>query len=220
LSQVELALVSEPNNADLTSLRNELKELIALTEQSIAQGERKPSTSKVSTGKGVASNVPAFQSGDEILAKYSGDNAWYPARIASVGGSEDHLVYSVVFKGYNSTEVVQPSAVKPIPPGYNHNTAGPSGGGKRKAEEEAEKERKKKKNEKKAEVRAIKAKEQSSKQASWLKFAKKSEKKGTPIAGLAGTSIFKTPENPHGRGMLCFASSFLSGTHSLAFQSV
>jgi len=206
LSQVELALVSEPDNADLTSLRNELKELIALTEQSIAQAERRPPAPKApSSGtegrKGSSLASSAFQPGDEVLAKYSGDNAWYPARITSVGGSDDHRVYSVVFKGYNSTELLQSSALKTLPAGHGQNSAGPSSGigGKRKADEDADKERKKKKNEKKAEVRAVKAKEQSNKQASWLKFAKKSEKKGTPIAGLAGTSIFKTPENPHGR---------------------
>ena len=75
-------------------------------------------------------------------------------------------------------------------------------GAKRKVskEEEEERERKKKKNEKKLEVRAAKAKEQQEKQASWQKFAKKSERKGIHIAGVAGTSIFKTPENPLGRG--------------------
>jgi len=46
------------------------------------------------------------------------------------------------------------------------------------------------------ETRAAKAKEQVQKQASWQKFAKKSEKKGVHIAGIAGTSIFKTPDNP------------------------
>jgi survival-of-motor-neuron-related-splicing factor 30 len=67
--------------------------------------------------------------------------------------------------------------------------------------EEEERERKKKKNEKKVEVRAQKAKEQNEKQATWKKFAKKSEKKGIHIAGVAGTSIFKTPDNPMGKGV-------------------
>jgi len=41
--------------------------------------------------------------------------------------------------------------------------------------------------------------EQNNKQATWQKFAKKSEKKGVHIAGVSGTSIFKTPDNPLGR---------------------
>jgi len=220
LSQVELALVSEPDNTDLSSLRSELKELIALTEQSIAQSEAAAATAAASSSRKThttttpsASTPPAtlFQAGDEVLARYSGDNAWYPARITSVGGSEQNRQFSVVFKGYNSTELLQSASLKPLPAGYQASAASGGGtNGKRKAGDDFdgpgtgnggkdEKERKKKKNEKKAEVRAEKAKEQTSKQNTWLKFAKKSEKKGTPIAGLAGTSIFKTPDNPHGR---------------------
>lgn len=194
--------MSDPESADLKSLQTELKELISLTEQAIAQSEKKASTSKPSASS--SSKPPAssssFLPGDDVLAKYSGDNSWYPARITSVGGSEERRVYSVVFKGYNSTELVQAGSVKAIPPGYQASSAGPSSSSKRKAEDDVEKERKKKKNEKKAEVRAEKAKEQTNKQASWLKFAKKAEKKGAPIAGMSGTSIFKTPDNPHGRG--------------------
>ncbi|KAF8328198.1 uncharacterized protein EI90DRAFT_2926441 [Cantharellus anzutake] len=197
LSQVELALVSEPDSQDLISLRTELQELISLTEQSIALAEKnKANTSVKASSSKVASTVsPTFQSGDDVLAKYSGDNQWYPARITSVGGSEEKRVYSVAFKGYNSTELVQASSIKPLPPNYAQTSAL----GKRKAEDEAERERRKKRNEKKAEARAVKAKEQSDKAASWMKFAKKAEKKGAHIAGLSGTSIFKTPDNPHGR---------------------
>lgn len=210
LSQVELALASDPDNADLTSLQTELKELIALTEQALAQSEKKATASK-STPSSNSKPTPSstsFLSGDDVLAKYSGDNSWYPARITSVGGSEDRRVYSVVFKGYNSTELVQAESVKSLPSG-NVAVTSSGQGGKRKAEEDAEKERKKKKNEKKAEVRAEKAKEQSNKQASWLKFAKKAEKKGTSIAGMSGTSIFKTPDNPHGRGISPRCSKFV-----------
>jgi len=133
------------------------------------------------------------------LAKYSGDGQWYPARITSVGGSAENRVYSVVFKGYNSTELLNASQLKPQPAGYQAPL--PAGGVKRKLTkvEEEEREKKKKKNEKKLEVKAAKAKEQTEKQATWQKFAKKSEKKGVHIAGVAGTSIFKTPENPLGR---------------------
>lgn len=198
---MELALVSDPGNTELTSLQTELKELIALTEQEIAQSEKRTSASKSSASSSKPStSSTSFLPGDDVLAKYSGDNSWYPARITSVGGSEDNRVYSVVFKGYNSTEVVQAGSIKPLPPGYQASSSVGTSIGKRKGEQDAERERKKKKSEKKAEVRAEKAKEQNEKQASWLKFAKKAEKKGVPIAGLSGTSIFKSPDNPHGRG--------------------
>ncbi|KAG8905654.1 hypothetical protein FRB99_008495 [Tulasnella sp. 403] len=203
LSQVELALVSDPSNAELTSLRSELKELISLTETAIAQAEAAAATASSSKSKSSAANAvssTAFAAGDDCLAKYSGDGKWYPARITSIGGAEDRRVYSVVFKGYNSTELVAAGDVKVLPPSYNNNATHPNSN-KRKPtkEEEEEAARKKKKNEKRLEVRAQKAAEQNSKQAAWQKFAKKGEKKGVVIAGLQGKSIFQSPDNPHGK---------------------
>ena len=220
LSQVELALAADPENSELISLRSELKELISLTQAAIAQAsaasssksEAKKASAAASAAAAAAASGKAWAAGDECLAKYSGDGQWYPARIASVGGSPENRVYSVVFRGYNNTELVNGAQVKALPAHYADGGAGSSGGAgaagggaagaKRKLSkvEEEEREKKKKKNEKKLEVRAAKAKEQQEKQASWQKFAKKSERKGIHIAGVAGTSIFKTPENPLGRG--------------------
>jgi survival of motor neuron-related-splicing factor 30 len=200
LSQVEVALAADPSNEGLSSLRSELKELIDLTKAAIAQAEApKPETNrKVSAASSVAAHD--YAAGDEVLAKYSGDGSWYPARVTSVGGSKDNRVYSVVFKGYNNTELLNATAIKRLPPSYAN--LAPSASSKRKMskEEEEEREKKKKKNEKKMEIRAQKTKEQMSKQATWQKFTKKAEKKGVNIAGVAGTSIFKTPDNPHGKG--------------------
>ncbi|KAJ3767004.1 hypothetical protein FB446DRAFT_756310 [Lentinula raphanica] len=195
LSQVDAALQAEPDNAELASLRDELKELINLTEQALAQAAA--SSSKVESSRKAASTPSlAWSAGDECMAKYSADGAWYPARITAVAGSEQNRVYTVVFKGYNSTEQAKPSDLKPLPPSYANTVSAT----KRKHETDEEKERKKKKNEKKLETRAAKAKEQNQKQATWQKFAKKSEKKGVHIAGVSGTSIFKTPDNPLGKG--------------------
>ncbi|KIM32779.1 hypothetical protein M408DRAFT_326517 [Serendipita vermifera MAFF 305830] len=218
LEQVEQALKSDPSNQELTSLAEELKELISLTEQSLAAanpskaasssrsaGTNGASTSTPAASSSATSGKPAWAAGDECLAKYSGDDKWYPARITSVGGSEEKRVYSVVFKGYNSTELVAANALKRLSPSqmqhFSNSSVLPSAGTKRKltADEEAEREKKKKKNEKKLEVRAAKAQEQDTKKASWQKFATKSVKKGVGIAGVAGTSIFKTPDNPLGK---------------------
>jgi survival of motor neuron-related-splicing factor 30 len=222
LSQVELALRAEPTSTELLTLRDELKELISMTEAALAQMEVPASSSSIppSSNKerekkknGVAA-AGEFKAGDECMAKYTGDGAWYPARVTSVGGSEEKRVYSVVFKGYNSTELLGATSLKPLPANASSSGfgtgpgAGASASAKRKAttEEDLEKERKKKKNEKKLETRAAKSTEQNNKQAAWQKFAKKGEKKGIHIAGVAGTSIFKTPDNPYGRGtcaLLC-----------------
>src|ERR1700761_7514698 len=104
LTQVEEALQGDPDNEQLASLRSELKELIQLTETSVAQSEqlanakRKPNTTN-------ATSTTVFAAGDDVLAKYSGDGNFYPARVTSVGGSVEHRVYSVVFKSYNNAEL-------------------------------------------------------------------------------------------------------------------
>ena len=200
LSQVELALVADPDNAELASLRSELQELINLTTTLISQSAASSSKPTDSSRKATTTqNSVTWSAGDECLAKYSNDGAWYPARINSVAGSAEKRIYSIVFKNYNTTEQVEASSLKPLSPNSN---LLPSAKRKAKEDEDEEKERKRKKNEKKLETRAAKAKEQIQKQASWKKFAKKSEKKGVHIAGMAGTSIFKTPDNPLGRGSL------------------
>lgn len=205
-SQVELSLSSDPDNVDLASLRDELKSLIELTQEAIAQSEAvAASTSKEPSRKNAHTAYrQTWSAGDDCLARYSGDGQWYPARITSVGGSTENPVFSIVFKGYNTTELVKISEIKILPTNYKDPATlnGGSAVGKRKLTkvEEEEREKKKKKNEKKLEVRAQKAKEQMVKQQSWQKFAKKSEKKGVHIAGVSGTSIFKTPDNPLGKG--------------------
>ncbi|KAG8754842.1 hypothetical protein FRC14_004606 [Serendipita sp. 396] len=243
LEQVEQALKADPGNEELTQLASELKELISLTEQTLTTSRttqtskrKDPSsstnattttTTTAATSANGASTAGTSKSstshphqqqrtwsvGDDCLAKYSGDDKWYPARITFIGGSEEKRVYSVVFRGYNSTELVAASGLRKLPPNYSGGNMGGSanGGGeelgasagtKRKSsakEDDAERERKKRRNEKKLEVRAAKAQEQDSKKHSWQKFATKSVKKGVGIAGVAGNSIFKTPDNPYGK---------------------
>jgi survival-of-motor-neuron-related-splicing factor 30 len=143
-----------------------------------------------------------------------GDGRWYPARIVSVGGSATDPRYSVLFKGYDSTEILTSESLRPLKnaPG-SHGTSSSSAGqtagsaNKRSAstttkispEEELERERKRKRSEKKAERSANKSAEANAIQNSWQKFAKKAEKKGT----LKGDkSMFKTPEDPLAKGEL------------------
>jgi survival-of-motor-neuron-related-splicing factor 30 len=226
LQQVETALANDPDNDGLKDLHKELKELISLTEQALTQQAAAASSSAAGSSKKQnvqSASAPQWKAGDECLAKYSSDGQWYPARIASVGGSAENRVYTIVFKSYNTTELVSSSSIKPLPANSqaSHNPYLSTAGTKRKLTkvEEEEKERKKKKNEKKLEVRAQKAKEQNEKQATWKKFAKKSEKKGIHIAGVAGTSIFKTPDNPLGKGTfrsLCRVGIF--AVRSLKFR--
>ncbi|KAJ2931147.1 hypothetical protein H1R20_g5948, partial [Candolleomyces eurysporus] len=202
LTQVETALEADPDSTELASLRSELKQLIELAQTAIAQAEAAAASSSSSSKQKAASSsatpTHAWSAGDDCLARYSADNQWYPARITFIGGAAENRVYSIVFKGYNSTELVKSTELKPMSSNYGQN-APSSNKRKLTKEEEDEREKKKKKNEKKVAMKVEKAKEQAAKQQTWQKFAKKSEKKGVHIAGVAGTSIFKTPDNPMGR---------------------
>lgn len=128
-----------------------------------------------------SSTVTKFKTGDECLAKYSGDGKFYPARITSIGGSDDtNLVYSVIFHGYSTTELVGQSDVKPLVDAKKRERD------LLQAKEDEDKERKRKKYEKKATTKAEKTAEQGAKQKTWQSFAKKGTKKGVVIPGVQG----------------------------------
>ena len=165
-----------------------------------------------------------FSAGDECQAKYAvrwlrdrvedgshadvhnpqGDGRWYAARIVSVGGSSSDPKYTVLYKGYDSTEIATSESLRPL-----KNAAGgaptPTTASKRTAsvaakltpEEEQERERKRKRSEKKAERSANRSAEANSMQNNWQKFAKKAEKKG---ALKSDKSMFKTPDDPLAKG--------------------
>ncbi|CEH17337.1 Splicing factor SPF30 [Ceraceosorus bombacis] len=246
LSQVNDALSADPNNAELKTLHEELTNLITLTRELVSQqtaeaqaakaasssphagSSKLPSTSAKSrdeSPRGESSNlrstatekeVRKYAAGEECMAKYQADGRWYPARITSVGGSAANPVYSIVFKGYNTTEMVTSASLKPLarPSGPGAGTGSSDAASntpvtkagivKRGAstltpEEEAERERKRKRNEKKTERSQGKDQAALEKQSTWQKFAKKGAKKGYSIAGTSGKSMFRTPEDPLAR---------------------
>ncbi|UZJ51740.1 hypothetical protein CBS101457_001060 [Exobasidium rhododendri] len=228
LTQVQGALVADSDNEELKNLEVELKNLISLTKQLLGQAESStPSSSSASTSvvskkdtpkpattnaAPRASDVKHFAAGDECQAKYAGDGRWYSARIVSVGGSSTDPKYSVLYKGYDSTEIVTSDSLRPLKGvvgshGTNITTSGQpadtttkrsaSATSKLTPEETTERERKRKRSEKKAERTANKSAEANALQNNWQKFAKKAEKKGT----LKGDkSMFKTPEDPLAKG--------------------
>ncbi|QRW05212.1 splicing protein SMN [Ceratobasidium sp. AG-Ba] len=214
LSQVELALASDPENEELTALRSELKELISSPRPPShrqrpphrpprTQRPRHPVRRQGPRTRHDLNNQPVRRRCRPVTSAWQSTREMVNGILHGLrlwGGSDERRVFNVVFKGYNSTELLDASALKPMPAGgWKGQHAAAAGKRRLTQEEEEERERKKKKNEKKLEVRAAKAKEQNNKQAAWQKFAKKSEKKGVVIAGMQGTSIFKTPDNPHGR---------------------
>lgn len=156
-----------------------------------------PVASTSSAASASASSAPlpsaSLKSGDECLAKYSADQKYYPARIVSISGSADKARFSVIFKGYENTELISAHDIKPLSQEKKRQL-------QESQEEEADKEKRRKKNLKKEETKAAKNKEQTSKQSAWQSFAKKGTKKGIHIPGVQGESMFASPDNPYGRG--------------------
>ena len=148
-----------------------------------ARSKPAASTSKdKAPAEAIPASTLALKSGDECQARYSGDGKFYPARITSVGGSDSNRVFSVIFQGYDSTELVSAVDVKSLTESKKRALA--------LSEEDLEKERKKKKNEKKADTRQVKTQEQGERQKSWQSFAKKAVKKGKAhVPGFTGQSI-------------------------------
>lgn len=219
LSQVNLALEKDSSNVEFLSLKEELVNLISLTKDFLAaqsssknanqstddaKGSQADPSSNPSTKNGPAKaakekvkpSAPATSNvqlnpGDTCMAKYAGDGKYYPAKITTIGGSSDTRIYTVVFKGYDTTELVTASEIRPVTDPKKRSLV--------ENEQESDKDRKRKKNEKKTESKAAKAAEQMEKQKSWQSFAKKSVKKGVHIPGIVGESMFASPDNPFGK---------------------
>lgn len=150
-----------------------------------------------------------------MLAKWHKDHKFYPGIIANVAGTTDDPVYTVIFDVDKSTEVLRKGDVKAMSESKKRAFQFSGGGGKdsdgaasdsaasgsgapsKRAKQAAEKSEKKALKE---EDRKTRVAEQNSRQSSWQSFAKKSTKKGVHIPGVKGESLFKTPDNPYGRG--------------------
>lgn len=123
----------DPDNIELLDLKNEIEELIKLTETSIAELKPAESASKPhppkkgSWSRDSASQKPAQDTeephpspaslsvNDTVLARWaSGDNAFYPARITSITGSSSNPMYLVSFKSYNTVENLTAKDIRPI----------------------------------------------------------------------------------------------------------
>jgi survival-of-motor-neuron-related-splicing factor 30 len=205
LEQIEASLESDPQNSELLKLKNDLVELIALTTQfenvqSPARSAEATTTTPTKTQekskedastRTTTTTTTLFQQysvGQEVMAKYQGDGKYYKAKISNVGGSG--VVYSVIFAGYQDVEIVKAEDVKPID-NKNKNKRpagnGESGGDGAKKQPQAKKAKK---------PAAVEVKKNA-----WLNFANKAEKKKkTSAIPINKKSIFKTPDNPEGKG--------------------
>jgi len=213
LQQVEAALTTDPDNEELITLKGDLQQVIDLTADLIASqlgGGRKEETdedgeaaqskkkqeassSKKSKSRWTAADpiipVKPWQVGEHCQAIYSGDSQFHDAVIEEI--TTDGEV-SVSFKGYKGLFVTSLGLLK-LPesgPTTVHHV-GKNKREKQKQDKEYLKEKKRKKQEKMAEMEAAREKEKSK----WQGFSSKAFGK----KGFVKKSIFKTPENDHGR---------------------
>ncbi|KAF8471285.1 hypothetical protein BDZ91DRAFT_760942 [Kalaharituber pfeilii] len=141
LESVEAALKGDPDNTELANLASELKEVIALTETVLAEERGVTAPASSNAAPAAPTNAPdrrvndlirdspstpvdtvagtgaahSFTVGDNVLARWtSGDNAFYPARITSITGSQKNPVYIVKFTTYNVSETLSSQHIKPL----------------------------------------------------------------------------------------------------------
>ena len=79
-------------------------------------GYRKP-TVESAAEESAPSQPPtpvAFSVNDNVLARWSGDGSFYPARITSITGSSANPMYIVSFKSYSTVETLTGKDIRPI----------------------------------------------------------------------------------------------------------
>ncbi len=142
LETIQLGLQDDPDNSELQALKQEIEEVITLTESAIA--ELKPPSAPAQPTKlsptpvrekWSKENHPAYQAGyrkadaepeeaqapasfavnDTVSARWkSGDGAFYTARITSITGSKNDPVYIVKFQKYATTETLKAKDIKSL----------------------------------------------------------------------------------------------------------
>jgi len=197
LEQVEAALTSDPGNAELLKLKDDLAEVITLTKnlietQSLAlAGAQEPETVD-------ADDIPIKQwrPGMECSAPWSEDGQWYDAIIDSI--TDDGFV-AVTFEGFNNTDVTKASLLREKKP--QDKRSAQAAGFSREAEKNKKKEMenqrvhaKKRKQKKHDRQKQIEEAHEADK-AKWQTFAAKTKK----LKGVTKKSIFATPEAANGR---------------------
>lgn len=204
LEQVQVALEADPENEELLKLQNDLKELINMFESALASNtnESKPKRKAEEKKEDMASETTAlktheFSVDQEVMARWSGDGQFYKATITAIGGADQ--VFSVKFKGYNDTEFVKAEDIKAIQDkkrtGIFENVE-PSK--KNKTNKNSNHNQPVESSNTAPKKKKTKTVEFENKKNAWLNFATGSKKKASQA--INKKSIFKTPDNPDGKG--------------------
>lgn len=182
-----------------------------------------PST-PIDNGSTVGGHIHSFTVGDNVLARWiSGDNSFYPARITSITGSSMNPVYIVKFTSYNVSETLSAQHVKPVSESHQkkrkldasssvppapHNSAIISQPANINAAlaEQSKRDTSRVTDDAprppKVSKRVKHQRELNESKNKWQAFAAKGVKTGVGRSKKIGeSSMFRTPEGVHGRGM-------------------
>lgn len=80
-------------------------------------GYRKPTVESTPVEEPAPSQPPtpvSFSVNENVLARWSGDGSFYPARITSITGSTTNPMYIVSFKSYSTIETLTGKEIRPI----------------------------------------------------------------------------------------------------------
>ncbi|KAI9146413.1 hypothetical protein BKA69DRAFT_1044560 [Paraphysoderma sedebokerense] len=215
LEQVEQMLTKDPDNEDLLRIKSDLQDLISLQRSMLDissannnAAKRSNSSASLDASEPSAPAKPKklWNINDVVACKWS-DGKWYEATVTAVSKKKDtDPVYSVVFKGYTTVQLVKSNEIREFDPDLVVQV-------KKKRTlptDEANQNRKSKKNflAKKQKLAAKieeQEKVQQNTQQAWLNFAggKGKKKMGAssikPVPILKKKSMFATPDNPEGK---------------------
>lgn len=188
LTQVEKTLELDSGNKELIALKQSLLDIISLstqlpnsssgtTNRTLSAPKPKLTDKNIPLDSQPLSKAPAFEIGDIVEAKYSGDGKYYEGRIEAISNANERIQYSVLFTQYGNQEFVKPYDIKlststqpmkkrpPPPPPSQHQPIDPK---------LLEKKLKKKRT--REEQKEKKEKEHSDRQSAWQSFNKKLKK--------------------------------------------
>jgi len=206
LSQVESALTSDPDNAELLELKIELEQAIELTKGLMGDAASGP--------QAVEETTYQFRAGDPCMAPWSEDGFWYEAKVEDItSDGQCTVTFTGLGKGRGRiSEVCLVSLLKPIggkrkfKPAAAPQSAGTSNSSdgsemnqskKPKVDSKLEVLKKKKKREQRMEKLKAKEEEQEKVKNSWQQFAQKASSKH--LKGATKKSIFASPDTVSGK---------------------
>ncbi|XP_059486317.1 survival of motor neuron-related-splicing factor 30 [Neocloeon triangulifer] len=202
LQQVEAALTTDPENAELLKLKEDLQEVIALTSD-LAKAyteelEKKQAGKKKNEASGSGTGVRKdWKIGDRCLAIWSQDGLYYDATVGEVDLAAGEV--TVLFDSYQHSETLKIEQLRDLEQKESLKrkmTEGLMAGSKMKKQmmqqqKEYLKKKKQKKQQRMKEIEEVRETEKNK----WLSFTNKSSSK----KGVVKKSIFASPETTGGR---------------------